>query len=392
MELRIKSIKYFDLDSTIQPQNKPNVAPPSTDELGHSLPGTLPTGAANLSQQGANRSNTTKSFNIEGLTVYFDEFIIKDEVDAENLTAAYNEPTTQIETGVDTEDQASLLDSTHSLSSLNNTDSSFSKPTDEAQPFNYELNPDYYLYTNPVIFITFSGIQTIKLTINNMKPSDMIEAAVAANSGEAMTKSMTQSQRPLMELSAQFGSIKCLLCPKQVHLMTDMVTKVTDYVNDANAVRKAKHLRRLSYLKSSKKAQRGGGVTTCSAGSGASGFAKPVRGCDKRKYEALIQNNLGNQETNLDILLNEEDEGEDDEVQFGRSSLSGQSDNEQSVMFYSMMSESTAFNNSSANTVNNINMSNLSNSFDSTNIDGKYEFLSHLQVSKLLIFIGYFRR
>lgn len=373
MELRIKSIKYFDLDSTTtQPQNKPTIPPSSADEPGHSLSGTLPTGSVNPSQHGAtNRSNTTKSFNIEGLTIYFDEFIIKDEADAESLTAAYNEPT-QIESGDTEEHQTSLLDSTHSLSSLNNTDSSFSKPQDESPPFNYELNPDYYLYTNPIIFITFSGIQTIKLTINNMKPSDMIEAAVTANSAEAMTKSMTQSQRPLMELSAQFGSIKCLLCPKQVHLMTDMVTKVTDYINDAHAVRKAKHQRRLSYLKSSKKSQRGGGGATAGGGgSGGSGFAKPVRGCDKRKYEALIQNNLGNQETNLDILLNEEDEGEDDDVQFGRGSLSGQSDNEQSVMFYSMMSESTAFNNSCANTVNNINMSNLSNSSDSTNIDGK---------------------
>lgn len=372
MELRIKSIKYFDLDSTTtQPQNKSTIPPSSTDELGHSIPETLPTGIANPSQHGAtNRSNTTKSFNIEGLTIYFDEFIIKDEVDAECLTTAYNE---QFESAGTDEHQTSLLDSTHSISSLNNTDSSFSKPQDESPPFNYELNPDYYLYTNPIIFITFSGIQTIKLTINNMKPSDMIEAAVAANSAEAMTKSMTQSQRPLMELSAQLGSIKCLLCPKQVHLMTDMVTKVTDYINDAHAVRKAKHQRRLSYLKSSKKSQRGGaGTTAGGGGSGGSAFAKPVRGCDKRKYEALIQNNLGNQETNLDILLNEEDEGEDDEVQFGRSSLSGQSDNEQSVMFYSMMSESTAFNNSCANTVNNINMCNLSNNSDSTNIDGQY--------------------
>ncbi len=346
LELRIKSIKYFDLDSTTQP-NKP--ASTAADEAGAH-------GASGTTQVGANRSNTTKSFNIEGLTIYFDEFIIKDEVDTENLTAAYGEQSTvhSFQSG-DAEDQKSLLDSTNSLSSLNNADTSLNKPQDESPPFNYELNPDYYLYTNPIIFVTFSGTQAIKLTINNMKPSDMIEAAVA-NAADAMSKSMTQSQRPLMELSAQFGSIKCLLCPKQVHLLTDMVVRISDYVGEANAVRKAKHLRRLNYLKTSKKSLSQRGV-------GFMGSAKSVRGCDKRKYEALIQNNLG-QDHNLDLLLNEEDE--EDEDQF--KSITDQLDNEQSVMFYSMMSESTAFSTSSNN--NNINMSNLSNSSDSTNIDG----------------------
>lgn len=118
---------------------------------------------------------------------------------------------------------------------------SFSKPNDEAPPFNYELNPDIYLYTNPIIFVTFTGIQSIKLTINNMRPTDMIEAA-AATTSESMTKSMilSQSQRPLMELSAQFGSIKSLLCPKQIHLLIDMVTKLTDYIDAANSIKKCK--------------------------------------------------------------------------------------------------------------------------------------------------------
>jgi len=52
LELRIKSIKYFDLDSTLTPE---------------SINATL--------------RNTTKNFNIEGLTIYFDEFIIRDEFD-----------------------------------------------------------------------------------------------------------------------------------------------------------------------------------------------------------------------------------------------------------------------------------------------------------------------
>ena len=68
LELRIKSIKYFDLDSV-------------------SLNQTNPSGASNASspdtvnQNNINMRNTTKSFNIEGLTIYFDEFIVRDEAD-----------------------------------------------------------------------------------------------------------------------------------------------------------------------------------------------------------------------------------------------------------------------------------------------------------------------
>ena len=41
------------------------------------------------------------------------------------------------------------------------------KPIDESPAFAFELDPDYYLYTNPIILITFSGIQTIKLNYLN---------------------------------------------------------------------------------------------------------------------------------------------------------------------------------------------------------------------------------
>ena len=202
-----------------------------------------PTDTTNQQQASTsqNLGNTTKSFNIEGLTVYFDEFIIKDEVVELESRTSFSETTfnsmSHVENDTVTDQSTSYNDETTS----DNMRTSFSKlPNDEAPPFNYELNPDIYLYTNPIIFVTFTGIQSIKLTINNMRPTDMIEAA--ASTSESMTKSMilSQSQRPLMELSAQFGSIKCLLCPKQIHLLIDMVTKLTDYIEAANAIKKCK--------------------------------------------------------------------------------------------------------------------------------------------------------
>lgn len=118
-------------------------------------------------------------------------------------------------------------------------------PVDESAPFNFDLNADYYLYTNPVIMLTFSGCQTIKLTVNNMKPTDLMMMADANMLG------IKDQQRPFLEVSAQFGAIKSLLCPKQIHLLSDMVTKLTDYVEAANACKKALRLaqQRQRYLR-----------------------------------------------------------------------------------------------------------------------------------------------
>ena len=321
-----------------------------------------------------NLRNTTKSFNIEGLTVYFDEFIIKDEVDTENLTSL-----------ADT--TFGPLSQTDPNEEVNADENTPVKPQDESPPFNYELNSEYYLYTNPIIFITFSGIQTIKLTINNMRPSDLImeaaAAAAASNLESTGVNSLTistilsqQSQRPLMELNAQFGSIKSLLCPKQIHLLIDMITKLTDYVEAANAIKKARSMQRANFAK------RFGNSAKPKKHVNYSMSEKPIRGCDKRKYEALIQNNLMYNNANFsneilvqnDNLLNEDEDGDDaDEAENYKSILINQPglhDNEQSFMFYSMMSESTAFN---ANT--NINMSHMTNSIESTGIDGKFCFM-----------------
>ena len=373
LELRIKSIKYFDLDSISQT----NVQSKGAESQ-----------SSNNATPSLNLRNTTKSFNIEGLTVYFDEFIIKDEVDTENLTSLADTtfgPLSQI----DSNDEVNADDATFAADQTTPV-----KPQDESPPFNYELNSEYYLYTNPIIFITFSGIQTIKLTINNMRPSDLImeaaAAAAASNLESTGASSLTtstilsqQSQRPLMELNAQFGSIKSLLCPKQIHLLIDMITKLTDYVEAANAIKKARSTHRANFAKRFSNSAKPKKHVNYSMSE------KPIRGCDKRKYEALIQNNLMYNNANFsneilvqnDNLLNEDEDPDDtDETDNYKSifiSQPGLHDNEQSVMFYSMMSESTAFN---ANT--NINMSHMTNSVESTGIDGKFYFFKFQSFSK----------
>ena len=199
-------------------------------------------------------------------------------------------------------------------------------PQDEAPPFNFELDPNYYLYTNPIICLTFSGIQSIKLTINNLTPTDLILEATD-NASFSSDKLNSNQQRPLLELSAQFGSIKCLLCPKQIHLLTEMFTKVNEYIEAANATKKA--IKALQHKRRSNKAN------------------KQIRGCDKRKYETLIQTDLGSlNDKNLGGLDEEEEYfNNDDDSNYKSIELTNNSnDNEASVMFYSMMSESTALN------------------------------------------------
>jgi hypothetical protein len=231
---------------------------------------------------------------------------------------------------------AASLNTTVDLSNttLSSETSSFNNlsPQDEAPPFNFELDPNYYLYTNPIICLTFSGIQSIKLTINNLTPTDLILEATD-NANLSSDKLSSNQQRPLLELSAQFGSIKCLLCPKQIHLLTEMFTKLNEYIEAANATKKA--------IKALQQKRRGNKAN------------KQIRGCDKRKFESLIQTDLGslNSDKNLGNL-DEEEEGEyafnndDDESNYKSILLTNNSnDTEESVMFYSMMSESTALNN-----------------------------------------------
>ena len=202
--------------------------------------------------------NTTKSFNIEGLTVYFDEFVVRDDYDSNDLDGINRAPTKPQEASIMTSsggggESASLnstIDLSKDSSSSSNTssllDQSAQQPVDESPPFNFDLNPDYYLYTNPVIMLTFSGCQSIRLTVNNMKPTDLMIAA-----GSAADASIKDQQRPFLEVNAQFGAIKSLLCPKQIHLLTDMVTKLVDYVDTANACKRALRLaqQRQRYLR-----------------------------------------------------------------------------------------------------------------------------------------------
>ena len=186
LELRIKSIKYFDLDST--------------------------NGQDSLS---VHSRNSTKNFSIEGLTIYFDEFIIRDEPnESKNMCKS----------------DTSLNSTMGSNTTLN--DESVNSPVDECPPFNFDLDPSYYLYTNPIIMLTFSGIQTIKLTVNNMRPTDFIlESNSAGNQ-------IASQQRPFLEVWAQFGAFKCLLCPRQIHVLGNMVSKLVDYVNSVEKIKR----------------------------------------------------------------------------------------------------------------------------------------------------------
>ena len=121
-----------------------------------------------------------------------------------------------------------------------------------------------------------------------------------------------------------------------------MFTKLNEYIEAANATKKA-----IKAIQQRKRAQK---------------LSKPIRGCDKRKFESLIQNDLGNHNLgDLDEeqeVLNNED---DDDSNYKSIMITNSScDNEQSVMFYSMMSESTVLNAENNHGQTNLNSSSSS--------------------------------
>ena len=276
--------------------NKSSASSSATNSLDHERPGYSLTSYPQQQQQQPLARNTTKSFNIEGLTVYFDEFIVRDDYDLQennptNFTAsssniqASNASLNKSETSLNSTIELSEDNDTRPASSTSSPTgakvsaaSTAAVPTDEAAPFNFELNSDYYLYTNPIIMITFGGIQSIKLTVNNFKPTELI-MDVASGGNSSLS---ADQQRPLLELSAQFGSIKCLLCPKQIHLLGEMLTKVSDYVESVNQYKHAVKSIQMRQHGSARK--RGnvkgnyGGNTTRSARKGGSSSSKPIRG------------------------------------------------------------------------------------------------------------------
>lgn len=169
-------------------------------------------------------------------------------------------------------------------------------------------------------------------------------------------------QRPFLEVNAQFGAIKSLLCPKQIHLLTDMATKLTDYVEAANAYKKALKiaLQRQRYLRRT-------GKTKGKLGA----LNKQIRGFDnRRKFESLLNDELtsaggfGSEAVGGDgggpASLNDEIDLNDDGNQQFKSILIGGGGQQrtssmssgvvdESAMFYSMMSESTMINNNQNN-------------------------------------------
>lgn len=378
LELRIKSIKYFDLDSVSPSQSSQSTT--STNSLDPGL--------NSLTQTNLVR-NTTKSFNVEGLTIYFDEFIVRDDYEQNNQEnmkqssssslGKHDSDLNSLNSTIDLNETSNttLADDPSQLTTSLTNPTTQPSPVDESAPFNFELNPDYYLYTNPIIMLTFSGIQSIKLTINNLRPTDLI--LEAASSGQDFSTKLNQQlkdqQRPFLEVNAQFGSIKCLLCPKQIHLLIEMINKLIDYVEAANAAKRAIKKLQLS-RKSSQRSNRHKSRSVKNLNT--NGISKPVRGCDKRKFESLLQNDLIFN-PNADYFLENDDEdqeeGEDEEELLDQTlndnfkSLLNNDPNEASSMFYSMMSESTL--NSCphvpGNNMNNMNQSNYSTTTEHEN-------------------------
>ena len=258
------------------------------------------------------------------MTVYFDEFIVKDDTELNDATQTQHETT--LESSVNNPDAS--LNATVDLSDPSPSNGSFNLsppqqiPQDESPPFTFELDPQYYLYTNPIICLTFSGIQSIKLTVNNLTPTELI---LESNSGS--DKLSSNQQRPLLELSAQFGAIKCLLCPRQIHLLTDMCVKLSEYMEAAEAAKSA--------------------VRALQRKRAASHTGKPVRGCDKRRFESLLQNDLLDVAEEPELYndcfnSNNNNNNDEDDENYKSILITNSGDPEASAMFYSMMSESTS--------------------------------------------------
>ena len=259
------------------------------------------------------------------MTVYFDEFIVKDDTELNDATQTKHETT--LESSVNNPDAS--LNATVDLSDPSPSNGSFNLsppqqiPQDESPPFTFELDPQYYLYTNPIICLTFSGIQSIKLTVNNLTPTELI---LESNSGS--DKLSSNQQRPLLELSAQFGAIKCLLCPRQIHLLTDMCVKLSEYMEAAEAAKSA--------------------VRALQRKRAASHTGKPVRGCDKRRFESLLQNDLLDVAEEPELYNdcfnsnNSNNNNDEDDENYKSILITNSGDPEASAMFYSMMSESTS--------------------------------------------------
>ena len=302
LELRIKSIKYFDLDSTSQ-----SAATSASDTA--AAAGAKAAAAAAAATSGGVLRNTTKTLNVEGLTIYFDEFILRDEQDDDD------EAEEEDESDDDENEKAEAAAADDEVEqqggeASNETSTSQQQqqhqpppppPQDEAAPFNYELPASEYLFTKPVICVTFSGVQSLKLTINNMRPTDLIieaahahqhqqptaAAAAAAANTLGQSKQLNNQQRPMLELSAQLGSVKCLLCPRQIHLLGAMCAKIQRYVDEAEAARLA--LKRIHYKHQQlRRRMRAAAAAAAAAASSTTSNAtaggnKLIRGFDKRK-------------------------------------------------------------------------------------------------------------
>lgn len=198
-----------------------------------------------------------------------------------------------------------------------------------------------------------SGIQSIKLTVNNLKPTDLIMDA------DKFNQHIKDQQRPFLEVNAQFGSIKSLVCPKQIHLLTEMITKINDYIEAATTTKKALQLLKQKQLYLNRLLGNNNNNSKSSSRNfklGSKLNSKQIRGCsDKRKFESLLQNDLlygasaaagvsSNDDDQEEVDLNDDDENDN-----FKSVLMTNRAIDESSMFYSMMSESTLQLNSQKN-------------------------------------------
>lgn len=288
LEFHIKSIKYFDIDTLNTNNNKPDSSHQTNEHV--NLP-----------------SITNKKFCIDGLTVYCDEFTIK-----ENLLFHEDSPPP------------------HSTSSNLMTNSIY---VNQDENLNTGIN---YIYTNPVICATFSGLQEIDVTIKQPSISTTLQA-----------QSQQNQNMPKLEVNAQFGSIKCFLCPKQIHLLSKLINSFSNdvnsnesYSNDFEDLHRNLH----NNLKNSQHQSNDENYNFQKQ--------KPIRGNYQQKFESLIHNDLLNMcnggnaslkkdfnstENGIEIKIDQinDDDDDDDDEEF--QSFENESKLANEELYYSML-------------------------------------------------------
>jgi hypothetical protein len=123
-----------------------------------------------------------------------------------------------------------------------------------------------------------TGTQQIHLSIKQPSINDL-----------ASFKSNDQTLKyantlPKLEIDAQFNSIKCFLCPKQVHLLYELFNSFTTSVTTQSGHEATTSQQLLDSFHEEF------ALSTNTATQAIK--QKPIRGCDQQKFESLLQNDL----------------------------------------------------------------------------------------------------